>query len=455
MYGDLVAEDLHALGTVVQLAAERADRLITHEQHRALRPPEVILQMVTDAAGVAHAARGEDDFRRFVVVERHGVLFRYGGVQVVKIQRVDAAADECAGLVVEKARVRLQENARGLIGERAVDIHGEVRVAVHHAGVLDLADEIQQLLRAADGERRDDHVAAAVERALDAVRERGQIIHARAVTAVAVGRLDEHVVRARDGLRVADDGLVGVADVAGKDDLLFRAALGEPRLDARAAEQVADIREADDDVFPDLDALAVAARTQQTQHALYVLERIQRFGCRLAGAGGLASLPLGLGHLDVRCIAQHDAAQVACRLRGVDRAAKALLIQQRQVAGVIHVRVRDEHKLDLRRRDGDGDVLKQVASLLHAAVDQAVVPADLKQSAAAGHLVVGADKCQLHGLAPFRFSFPDFNTSARGAQPRCEKFTNSAIPRRGSSSRRGMALLIHFRAAAGPRGTAP
>ena len=454
VYGDLVTEDLHALGTVVQLAAERADRLITHEQHRALRPPEVILQMVPDAAGVAHAARGEDDLRRFVVVERHGVLFRDGGVQVVKIQRIDAAADERAGLVVEKARVRLQKDARGLVGERAVHIHGEVRVAVHHAGVLDLADEIQQLLRAADGERRDDHVAAAVERALDAVRERGQIVHARAVAAVAVGRLDEHVVRARDGLRVADDGLVGVADVAGKDDLLFRAALGEPCLDARAAEQVADIREADDDVFPDLNALAVAAWAQQTQHALHVLERIQRLGRRLAGAGGLAPLPLGLGHLDVRRVAQHDAAQVAGRLRGVDRAAEALLIQQRQVAGVVHVRVRDEHKLDLRRRDGDGNVLKQVPPLLHAAVDQAVVPADLEQGAAAGHLVVGADKCQLHGLAPFRFSFPDFNTNARGAQPRREKFTNSAIPRRGSVPGRGKSV-IHFRAAAGPRGTAP
>ena len=185
------------------------------------------------------------------------------------------------------------------------------------------------------------------------------------------------------------------------------------------------------------------------------LERIQRLGRRLAGAGGLAPLPLGLGHLDVRCVAQHDAAQVAGRLRGVDRAAKALLIQQRQVAGVVHVCVRDEHELDLRRRDGDGNVLKQVPSLLHAAVDQAVVPADLEQGAAAGHLVVGADKCQLHGLAPFRFSFPDFNTNARGAQPRREKFTNSAIPQRGSSSRRGMALLIHFRAAAGPRDTAP
>ena len=105
----------------------------------------------------------------------------------------------------------------------------------------------------------------------------------------------------------------------------------------------------------------------------------------------------------MRRVAQHDAAQVARCLRGVDRAAKALLIQQRQVAGVIHVRVRDEHELDLCRRDGDGDILEQIAPLLHAAVYQAVVPADLEQGAAAGHLVVGADKCQLHGLAPSGF----------------------------------------------------
>ena len=129
----------------------------------------------------------------------------------------------------------------------------------------------------------------------------------------------------------------------------------------------------------------------------------------------------------MRRVAQHDAAQVARCLRGVDRAAKALLIQQRQVAGVIHVRVRDEHELDLCRRDGDGDILKQIAPLLHAAVDQAVVPADLEQGAAAGHLVVGADKCQLHGLAPFWFRFPDFSTGARRAQPRREKFTNNAF----------------------------
>ena len=118
-----------------------------------------------------------------------------------------------------------------------------------------------------------------------------------------------------------------------------------------------------------------------------VLNGVHGFHRLCAGALALAVLPLGFEFLNVRRVAQHDAAQVARRLRCVDRAAKALLIQQRQVAGVVHVRVRDEHELDLRRRDGDIDVLKLVAPLLHAAVDQAVMPADLEQGAAAGHLV--------------------------------------------------------------------
>ena len=68
---------------------------------------------------------------------------------------------------------------------------------------------------------------------------------------------------------------------------------------------------------------------------------------------------------------------------------------------MIHVRVRDEHELDLRRRDGDVDVLKLVAPLLHAAVDQAVMPADFEQGAAAGHFTGSAQKGQLHNSLTF------------------------------------------------------
>ena len=81
--------------------------------------------------------------------------------------------------------------------------------------------------------------------------------------AVAVGGFDHHVVRALGDPRIVQNRLIGVADVAGEDDLLFRASLGEPRLDAGAAEQMAHVREPDHDALLDLDLLAVGAGAQE------------------------------------------------------------------------------------------------------------------------------------------------------------------------------------------------
>ena len=117
---------------------------------------------------------------------------------------------------------------------------------------------------------------------------------------------------------------------------------------------------------------------------------------------------------------------------------------------MVHVRVRDEHELDLRRRDGDVDVLKLVAPLLHAAVDQAVMPADLEQGAAAGHLVVGADKCQLHGLTPFRYCYLIL-ARLHAARNRSAK---KRLPRRGKNVPPGQRPVMRSAAARAPRGSA-
>ena len=357
--------------------------------------------MVPDAPGVTHAACGEDDLRGLIRVERHGLLLRHGGVQILKIQRVDAPSDQVARLVVNELRARLQKHAGGLVRQWAVHIDREVRVILDQPHVLDLADEVEHLLRAANGERRDHQIAAAVERALDAVGQRGDIVRPRAVVTVAVSRFDHDIIRAVHGLRVAEDGLIDVAHVAGEDDLFFHAGLRQPRLDTRTAEQMPHVGKANHDVFADLDALAVGARTQQLQQSLHVLQIIQRLRRGQPRALGLARLPLRVGHLDVRRIAQHDTAEVARRLRRIYAAAKASLIQQRQPPGMIHVRVRHQHKVDGRCIHGNGDVFKNVLSLLHAAVDQTVMPADLQHGAASGNLMVCPDKSQFHEIAPF------------------------------------------------------
>ena len=54
---DILAEELYVFFAVIELSAERPLRLIADEEHRALLPPEVVLEMVADASRLAHAAR--------------------------------------------------------------------------------------------------------------------------------------------------------------------------------------------------------------------------------------------------------------------------------------------------------------------------------------------------------------------------------------------------------------
>ena len=98
----------------------------------------------------------------------------------------------------------------------------------------------------------------------------------------------------------------------------------------------------------------------------------------------------------MRRVLEHDVAQVAGGLRRVNLAAEALLIQQGQQPRVVQMRVRHEHEFQLRRRNGDGNVLKHVSALLHAAVHQSAVPCDLQHGAAAGDFMVCPDEGKLH-----------------------------------------------------------
>ena len=72
--GDVLAKQLDGAGSLQQAAAQGALPLIAHEHHGALGPPQVVLQVVADASGVAHAGGGDDNFGRLVVVQRPGLL---------------------------------------------------------------------------------------------------------------------------------------------------------------------------------------------------------------------------------------------------------------------------------------------------------------------------------------------------------------------------------------------
>ena len=80
---DILAEELHVLFAVIELAAERSLRLIADEEHCALLPPEIVLEMVADAPRLTHAACREDDLRLGVFVDGLGILARNGDADAV------------------------------------------------------------------------------------------------------------------------------------------------------------------------------------------------------------------------------------------------------------------------------------------------------------------------------------------------------------------------------------
>ena len=74
--------------------------------------------------------------------------------------------------------------------------------------LLDLADEVEQLLGAADGEGGDDDVAALGK---GLVENHGEVLGVGAfalVVAVAVGGFGDDIVRLGDVLGIADDRLI-------------------------------------------------------------------------------------------------------------------------------------------------------------------------------------------------------------------------------------------------------
>ena len=71
-------------------AAKGSLRLIPHKKDRRFRPPEVVLQMVLDPAGLAHPARRNNDLRATVFIDRFGLLRRRRDPKARKADRVNA-----------------------------------------------------------------------------------------------------------------------------------------------------------------------------------------------------------------------------------------------------------------------------------------------------------------------------------------------------------------------------
>ena len=357
--------------------------------------------MVADAARVAHAGGGDDDLGGGVHVQHLGLLAGLRHAQVGEVEHVGAVLHQLQRRLIQIAPQVAGEDGGGLLGQGGVDVHGEVRVALHHPLVLDLPDEVQQLLGAAHGEGGDHHVAALGDGLVDDLRQIVGVAPHLRVVAVAVGGLHHHVVRAGEVGGVPDDGLVHIADVAGKDDLFGDAALRGGDEDGGGAQQMARVHELHPDALAQVQGLVVLAGGHVLAHPLGVLDGVK--GLHPGGAGPLrlAVLPLRVGLLDVGGVLEHDVHEIRRQPGGDDPALEALLHQHGDPAGVVDVGVGHQDEVDVVRGKGKSVVGHLVPPLLQSAVHQDAPAVDLQTVAAAGDALVGAVKAELHGGTSF------------------------------------------------------
>ena len=377
-HGDLLAKEPDALHAVKKPPAERTDALVADEHHGAVVAPEIVLQMVADTPRVAHTGRGNDDLGCRVHIEQLRLLRRLDQVKVGEREHVRTVLDKLERLFIKIAVQIAAENGGRLLGKRRVDIDRKIGHGLDKPGVLDLADKVQKLLRAPDGERRNDDIAALGERLVNDLRQLIGIAPHLGMVAVAVGRFHDDIIRLFQVLRIADDGLIDIADVAGENDGPCQTVFAHLQRDGGRAEQVSRVGKGDAHTVTKRDRFAVLAGGDKPEHILRVFDRVDRLDRRFAGALALAVVVLGLAFLNVRAVQQHDLHQIRRQARGKDLAAKAVFDQQRDPPGMVDMRMRHQNIVDLIGRKRQRAVVDLVASLLQTAIDEDLLSAHLK-----------------------------------------------------------------------------
>ena len=262
--------------------------------------------------------------------------------------------------------------------------------------ILDLADKVQKLLRAAHGERRDDDVASLAERFVDDLGKLVGIAPHLGVVAVAVGRLHHDIVGLFEKLRVADDRLVDVADITGEDDRLVHAVFLQFERDGRRAEQMPRVGEHRAHTLAEVDLFFILAGRHVLEDIQRVLLGVERLNVLAARSLALAVFILRIALLNVGGVEQHDLHEVCRQARRQDAAVEAVFHQQRDAARVVDVRVGDEQNIDAAGSESEITVVELVASLLQSAVDEDLLAVDLQAVARPRHAAVGPVKVQFH-----------------------------------------------------------
>ena len=275
------------------------------------------LMVGVPAAGVRLIVVIGGSVRRLVVMR----LRLQFGIQLVKPLRV--------------ARQRLD-------GHRAVQEHREHGYAPL---LFQPLQPVDQLFDPPDRERRDDHPPAAPGRVGNHFRQLRPVV-VRVMNAIAVGGLDQQVIRLGHHRRIGQHRTVEAPEVTAEENRA--STCRDARV--RRTEQMTGVDELDLDIRRNRDRPLVTDRLQLRQGAEGIglaVERQCRRVLRVAVTVRVRRILL----LNTAGIRQDDPAEVLGAGGAEHPAAKALRHQAREVAAMIEVRVCEDHGVDLTHRN--------------------------------------------------------------------------------------------------------
>ena len=212
--------------------------------------------------------------------------------------------------------------------------------------VEQLVQEVDDLLRPAEAERRDDDLPPTATASRMIAEQLALDVVGRRMNPVAVGRFGDQHVAALDRCGSTSSGMsrrprspVKTMRFTSARSRISISVMAEPRMCPASWNRT---RKSGESSCHSL-KLQRLKQFQQAVDILVVVERLDRRVSRLELAGEI----LRRLRAELRGVEEHELGDVGGRRRAEDRLAKAHAIQAGQVAAVIDVGVREDHRIEL------------------------------------------------------------------------------------------------------------
>ena len=194
-----------------------------------------------DSTAVAHAAAGDDEGVRTQFIDRARLIGRTTQMQVRQLRHRRELRAQVHGVGIEALGVSPIYFAR-FDRHRTVE---EYLPVPQLPGVVMQAEQIENFLTAAHGERRDQHVAAIARRLCNDFAELDDGGRTITVQPLAVGGFHQHEICRIEVMRVLQNRRIVLAEIAAEDELARDRTFAAPQLETRRAEDMTGITHAD------------------------------------------------------------------------------------------------------------------------------------------------------------------------------------------------------------------